>query len=192
MRSPSPPLHGALTLGAALALLVARSRPAAAGEIQLSAAAGGEGSSWAGDGAGFVGIRAGYRFVDLVAPYFLARAGYATIDQRVLEMIQLGAQIWARIGITRPYFRLGALHQHEQAWAAYKTNYFESFLGVSDGIRHRMGGEFALGVDVPVKQIKSWQLHVTVEGFATVYPPDKKGPRAYGGGTAGFGFNYAL
>ena len=139
-----------------------------------------------------MGIRAGYRFIDLIAPYFLARAGYGTVNQRVLELIQLGAQIWARIGITRPYLRLGMIHQHEEPWAAYKVDLFNSFLGVGDGIAHRNGGEFALGVDVPVKQYKSWQFHLTFEGLATVFPPDDKGPRVYGGGTAGFGFNYSL
>jgi hypothetical protein len=163
-----------------------------AGEIQFGAMAGGEGSAWPGDAGAFGGIRLGYRFVNLVAPYFVARAGYATINQRVLELIQLGAQIWARIGITRPYFRLGLVHQHEESWAAYKVDVFNSFLGVGDGIRHRGGGEFALGVDIPFLQRERWQVHVTIEGLATVFPPDQKGPRAYGGGTAGLGFNYGL
>jgi hypothetical protein len=110
----------------------------------------------------------------------------------VLELIQLGAQIWARIGLTRPYLRVGLVHQHEESWAAYKADIVQSFLGVGDGIRHRGGGEFALGVDVPIKQYQKWQFHFTAEGFATVFPPDNRGPRAYGGGTAGFGFNYAL
>jgi hypothetical protein len=188
--------RGALPLGAFVAFLAGRPAAASAGEIQFSVAFGGEGSSWshAGDGAGFAGIRAGYRFIDLVAPYFLARAGYATVNQRVLELVQLGAQIWARIGITRPYFRFGLVHQHEESWASYKANFVSSFLGVGDGIRHRGGIEPALGIDIPVKQYQKWQFHVTAEGFSTIFvlPPDNKGPLAYGGGTLGFGFNYAL
>ena len=157
-----------LALAAALATLATFAtvatlapRPAEAGEAQFSVAFGGEGSSWAGDGAGFAGIRAGYRFLDLIAPYFLARAGYGTVNERVLELIQLGAQIWARLGITRPYLRLGMIHQHEEPWVSYKADPINSFLGVGDGIRHRFGGEFALGVDVPVKQYKAWQFHLT-------------------------------
>jgi hypothetical protein len=162
------------------------------GELQFSTVFGGEGSSWAGDGAGFAGIKAGFRFRDLIAPYFVARAGYATVNQRVLEMIQLGVQIWARLGITRPYFRLGMLHQHEESWAAYKVDYIGSFLGVADGINHRDGGEFAIGVDVPVKQYHAWQFHLTFDALATVFPPDQRGPRVYGGGIFGVGFNYGL
>src|ERR1700760_2317310 len=101
MRASPPFLGAALALGAAL--VTSAPRPAAAGEIQFGIAAGGQGSSWRGDGSGFVGVRAGYRFLDLVAPYFLARAGYSTVNERVLELIQIGAQVWARLGITRPY-----------------------------------------------------------------------------------------
>ncbi len=181
---------------AALALAVATlsaaaPRAARAGEVQFSMAAGGEGSSWRGDGAGFVGIRLGYRFLDLIAPYFLGRLGYANTNHRVLEMLQIGGQIWARIGITRPYLRLGVIHQHEEPWASIQADSFGALLGIGDGIRHRAGVEAALGVDIPFKQYKSWQLHATVEGFATGFP-DAKGPVVYGGGTLGLGFNYAL
>jgi hypothetical protein len=189
MRSSPALLGPALALAAAL--VTSAPRPALAGEAQIGIAFGGQGSTWQGDGSGFVGVRAGYRFLDLVAPYFLARAGYATVNTRVLELIQIGAQVWApRLGITRPYLRLGMLHQHEEPWANYKADLVDSFLGVSDGIAHRWGGEFALGLDVPFKEYKSWQFLVTFEGFATVYPPDDKGPRVYGGGTVGLGFNY--
>jgi hypothetical protein len=181
---PAPPAPPAPAVTAA-------PRPAS-GEIQFSVAAGGEGSAWHGDGAGFVGLRAGFRFRDLIGPYFLARMGYGHTNERVLEMIQLGAQIWGRLGITRPYFRAGFLHQHEQPWAAYKVDLVNSFLGVSDGIAHRNGGEFAAGLDIPFKQLRSWQFHATVEALTTVFPPDNKGPRIYGGGTLGLGFNYAL
>jgi hypothetical protein len=192
MRTSRDLCRAALTLAFALASTAATRPAAAAGEIQFSVAAGGEGSDWRTDGAGFVGIRTGFRFRDLVAPYFLARMGYATVNQRVLEQIQLGAQIWARLGITRPYFRAGILHQHEEPWAAYKVDLLGSFLGVADGIYHRDGGEFALGVDIPFKQVKSWQLHATIEALTTLFPDNLSGPRVYGGGTVGLGFNYAL
>ncbi len=178
-----------VALGALLAIYPLE---AFAGEVQFSALAGGEGSTWSGDGGAFVGIRTGYRFLDLIAPYFEARAGYATVNQRVLELIELGAQIWGRIGITRPYFRAGLVHQHEEPWTSYKADFVNSFIGVGDGIRHRGGGEFGLGMDIPVRTIQAWQLHVTMEGVATVFPPDNKGPRVYGAGIFGFGFNYSL
>jgi hypothetical protein len=189
-RSARPLARTALALAAAAAI-ASLERPARAGELQIGAAAGGQGSSWRGDGAGLVGIKLGYRFVDIVAPYFLARIGYANTNQRVLEMLQLGVQLWARIGITRPYLRLGVIHQHEEPWASIQADSWGALLGVGDGIRHRAGFEGALGVDIPFKQIKDWQIHGTVEGFATGFP-DSKGPVVYGGGTLGIGFNYTL
>ena len=183
-----------LRTGAAIALaaaVCAHAPSAGAGEIQFAAAAGGEGSSWRSDGGGFVSIKLGYRFVDIVAPYFLGRIGYANTNERVLELIQLGVQLWARIGITRPYLRLGLVHQHEEPWVSVTADPWGTLAGVGDGIRHRGGFEGALGVDIPFKQWKAWQFHATIEGFATGFP-DSKGPVVYGGGTAGLGFNYAL
>jgi hypothetical protein len=165
--------------------------PSSPGEIQLGAAVGGEGSTWRGDGAGFVGIRTGFRFLDIAGPYFLARMGYATVNQRWLEMIQIGGQVWARIGITRPYLRLGLTHQHEEPWPSVTADYLGAFIGVADGIRHRSGFEGALGVDIPFKQLKAWQFHATVEGFTSLFP-DARGPRLYGGGTLGVGANFTI
>lgn len=182
-------------LRAASALLVlVLTLPAAtahAGEIQLSALAGGQGSSWRSDVTGFVGLRFGYRFKDIVAPYLLMRAGYANVDQRVVELLQIGVQVWARIGPTRPYARVGLVHQHEEPWSAVKADAFGALLGVGDGIRHRGGVEGALGVDLPFKEYKGFQFHATIEALLTGFP-DVRGPGIYAGGVAGIGFNYAL
>jgi hypothetical protein len=194
MRIPRLVPRAALALAAAAlsaGIVTLAPGTARAGEIQFSTAAGGEASTWHGDGAGFVGIKLGYRFLDLVAPYFIGRLGYANTNHRVLEMLQLGGQIWARIGITRPYFRFGLIHQHEEPWSSVQADSWSALLGVGDGIRHRAGLEGALGIDIPFKQYKSWQFHATIEGFATVFPDDE-GPLVYGGGTLGLGFNYAL
>lgn len=182
-----------LAASAAFAALPATDARANDTDLQLGAAVGGEGSSWRNDGAGFVGIDAALRFANLIGPYFLARAGYANTDQRILELIQIGAQIWAKIGPTRPYFRAGLIHQHEESWPAVEGDVAGALVGVGDGIRHRFGGEFALGIDIPFAHVrKRWKFFTTLEGFATVFPPDNKGPRVYGGGTAGLGFDYGL
>lgn len=167
------------------------SEPASAGEIQLSALAGGQGSSWRSDVTGFVGLRFGYRFKDVVAPYLLLRAGYANTDQRIVELIQIGVQAWARIGPTRPYARFGFVHQHEEPWAAVKSDTFGWLFGVGDGIRHRGGFEGALGVDLPFAEHRGFQFHATIEALLTGFP-DVRGPKIYGGGVVGIGFNYGL
>ena len=160
-------------------------------EIQLSALAGGQGSAWRSDVSGFVGLRFGFRFKDIVAPYLMLRAGYGNTDQRVLELLQLGVQVWAKIGSTRPYARFGLVHQHEEPWSAVKADPWGALLGVGDGIRHRGGFEGGLGVDIPFKRHKGFELHATVEAVVTGFP-DPRGPAVYGGGIAGLGFNYGL
>jgi hypothetical protein len=72
-----------------------------------------------------------------------------------------------------------------------KADGLGALLGVGDGIRHRAGLEGALGVDIPFKQLRSWQFHATIEGIFTGIPDDK-GPGIYAGGVVGLGFNFGL
>jgi hypothetical protein len=192
-RFPSLLPHGGAALAAALAFSAVSlgSAEARAAEVQFSALAGGQGSAWRGDGAGFVGLRLGMRFADIAGPYIMLRAGYANTDERILELLEIGGQVWARLGITRPYLRFGLVHQHEEPWAAVKGDVFGALVGVGDGIRHRFGFDGALGVDIPFKQYKSFQFHATLEGILSGFP-DPKGPAVYGGAAAGIGFNYGL
>jgi hypothetical protein len=166
-------------------------QPAPTGEIQLALGLGGEGSSWRGDGAGFGTLQLSYRFRDLVAPYFLARVGYAAVDQRMLTFLSIGGQIWGRIGKVRPFARFGLVHQHEETMSSVADEPFGAIFGVGDGIRHRAGLDGGLGVDVPFIKQKAWEFHVRMELLLTGFP-DPRGPAIYGGGTAGLGFNYAL
>ena len=193
MRISSSPTHlrrilPALLLGAAVWAGAATAR---ASEVQLSALAGGEGSSWRHDGAGFVGLRMGMRFDDIAGPYIMLRAGYANTDERMLELLEIGGQVWARLGITRPYLRFGLVHQHEEPWSAVRADAFGAVFGVGDGIRHRFGFDGALGIDIPFARYKSFQFHATLEAIVTGFP-DPRGPAVYGGAATGLGFNYGL
>lgn len=179
-------------ISAALAALVALApSPARAGDLQLDVGAGGLASTWRGDGGAFGSLKLGYRFLDLVAPYFLGRLGYAAVDQRMLTLVSLGGQLWGRVGAARPYLRVGLVHQHEEPLVAVSADAFGALFGVGDGIRHRAGFEGALGVDFPVWKRGAWTLKGLVEGMVTGYP-DPRGPAIYGGGTAGLGFDYSL
>lgn len=162
-----------------------------AGDIQLDLGLGGEGSSWRGDGAGFGSLQLGYRFKDIVAPYFLARIGYGAVDQRMLTFLSLGLQAWARIGQVRPFARLGLVHQHEETMSSVADEPFGAIFGVGDGIRHRAGLDGGLGVDIPFQKAKAWEFHARVEALLTGFP-DPRGPSLYAGASLGLGFNYAL
>jgi len=188
----SRPLSSVLAaLVAGLAVSAGGAGAAQAAEIQLANGIGGQGSSWRTDGAGFASLKFGVRFVDLIAPYFIFRLGYGSVDERLLTLVQLGAQLWVKIGIVRPYLRFGLAHQHEETMAAVKEDAFGAIWGVGDGIRHRGGFEGALGADIPFKTFKKWEFHALIEGFCTGFP-DPRGPAVYGGATAGVGFNFRL
>src|SRR5262245_58651298 len=102
-----------VTLAPALTIGAGRAH---AGELQLAVGLSGAGTSWPGDGAGVGSLRLGYRFMDLVGIYFLGKAGYGAIDDRVLLSLSVGAQIWGRIRSVRPFARVGLLHNHEEPW----------------------------------------------------------------------------
>ena len=173
------------------AVLACSPRAAEAGEVQLDLGLGGEGSSWRSDGAGFGSLQLGYRFKDIVAPYFLARIGYGAVDQRMLTFLSIGVQGWARIGQVRPFARFGLVHQHEETISSVAAEPFGAVFGVGDGIRHRAGLDGGLGVDIPFQKEKAWEFHVRIEALITGFP-DPRGPSIYAGGTLGLGFNYSL
>jgi hypothetical protein len=173
-----------------LALLAAVPE-ARAGEVQLALGLGGEGSSWKGDVAGFGSLKLGYRWMDLFAIYGQGRLGYATVNERLLTMIQLGAQVWGRIGPLRPYARAGIVHQHEESWVDVEVEPAGAIFGVGDGIRHRAGGDFGLGLDLPIYKDRAIQIFGNGEVLMSWFP-DPRGPTLYGGGLLGLGINYTL
>ncbi len=59
-------------------------------------------------------------------------------------------------------------------------------MGVGDGIRHRAGGDAAIGVDVPFFKRDQVQLFGTLEGYALWFP-NTQGPNVYAGGGVGVG-----
>jgi hypothetical protein len=176
---------------AALAFVVVTERPAHATEFQLKTGLLGETSTWRDDPAATGALSLGLRFSDLVSVYFQGRVGYAGVDQRMLTMVQIGGQIYGRLGRVRPFFRFGLVHQHEESWAAVNGDVFGALFGVGDGIRHRGGFEWAGGVEVPFAKVKRTQFFASGEGLVTWFP-DPRGPAAYGGMMLSLGLNYSI
>lgn len=176
---------------AAIAAAVLVPRPAHAGDARLNVSLSGAGSEWRDDGALWGGLGLGYRFFDLVGVYALGRLGYGTVDQRMLTLLAIGAQIWGRIGPTRPYARVAFIHQHEEPIAAVEQNIGGAIFGVGDGIRHRGGAEGALGVDYTFYQKLPWSIFANAElSFAGF--PNSSGPGWYMLGGLGLGVHYTL
>lgn len=182
------PLAPAACVAAALLLF---SPPSEAGDFRLELGASGAGSEWRGDAAAYGSLELGYRFIDLVGIYGGADVGYATVDTRMLSLVTLGGQIWGRIGPVRPWLKLGFLHQHEESLSVVAGNYVDALFGIGDGIRHRAGGEAAIGADVPVFRDGDVELFASAQGFAKMFPDDL-GPIVYAGGGLGLGMSYWL
>lgn len=174
-----------------LSTLCLASPAARASELQIAVGLNGAASDWRSDGAFAGTLHVGFRFIDLVGVYFLGRIGYGIVDDRMLESLSFGAKIWGRLGIVRPYARLGVLHIHEEPWAAVKNQPGGAILGVGDGIRHRTGLEAGLGIDIPVYKKERWQLVVGAEA-TTDWVTFSSGPSWYWGGGLSIGFNYSL
>ncbi len=168
-----------------------RASPAKAGEIQLATGPGAYASTWRGDATFGQALRVGYRFGDLVAIDTVSRLGYGAVDQRVITYLSLGATLYGRLGKIRPYGRFAFVHQHEEPLPAFRHDAFGAVFGVGDGIRHRGGFGWSLGVDVPAYKAKSTELVLGVDS-SVAYFPDPRGPKLYAGGSLWIGLNFGI
>lgn len=172
-------------------LFFSLSSPARASELVGGTGAGGAGSAWEGDAALWSSLRLGWRLEDVVAPTFVGRLGWAAVDDRMLTLLTVGVQGWARVGTTRPWVRLALAHQHEESLAAVQQEPLGAVAGVGVGIRHRAGAEGALGLDVPIREWPRAELVFGGEVYADWFP-DPRGPEWYLGGGLTLGVFYRL
>ncbi len=155
-------------------------------------AAGGA-SSWRGDPVAFSSLKLGFRFWNVLAPYFLSRLGYGEVNDRSVLSLQLGVEGSVQVGRVRPYARLGILHQHEESMAAVRADTGGALFGVGDGIRHRSGPEGALGASFSLHKDRKqrFELVAFAEGIGE-YFPDPRGPGTYFMGSVGLGVDLGL
>jgi hypothetical protein len=180
-----------LLAAAALVVGLLAPRQAHAGDVRLNLSLSGAGTPWRGDAALWGGLGLGYRFYDLVGIYALGRFGYGAVDERLLTLLAIGAQIWGRLGPTRPYARIAFIHQHEEPIPAAAQNVGGTIFGVGDGIRHRGGAEGAIGLDWTFANKKPWSFFANTEvSFAGF--PNSQGPDWYVLGSLGLGIHYTI
>lgn len=176
---------------APLCALVLASPAASATEVQVASGPVANGSSWRGDGAFSQALKLGLRFQEIVSVDALTRLGYANVDDRVLTYLSLGATLYGRIGIARPYVRAALVHQHEEPTSAVRADPGGALFGVGDGIRHRGGVGSSLGVDFIVAKGQRANLILGADANGTWFP-DPRGPSVYYGGGLWAGLDYAL
>lgn len=183
-----------MILTAALAAPFSFSAPARAGaEVQVASGPNVQGTSWRGDAAVAQSLKLGVRFKEVLAIDALTRLGYATVDQRVLTYLSLGASVYGKLagGRLRPFGRLALVHQHEEPLSAYRHDPFGALFGVGDGIRHRGGFAGSLGTDLVIARGASSAFLLGVDVNSTWFP-DPRGPAVYFGGGLWAGLDYAL
>jgi hypothetical protein len=168
-----------VTLTITLCPVTARSEPFA---IAARVGASGGATSWPDDpvllGDGALGLR----FTDWMGVEVLGRLGYGAIDERLLAMVGLGAALAIPTG-TRfsPTIRVAAIHQHETPVDVMHHDWFGHVVGVGDGIRHRFGGEAALGLRARVLEDDGLAFYLGIEGLLDAFPDDR-GPTLLAGG----------
>ena len=183
----SPPHSAARLRTAAFVAFVMLSlfpRIACAEPLALAARVGasGGGTSWPDDpvllGDGALGLRlAAWMGVEV-----LGRLGYGAVDERLLAMVGLGAAFAIPTGTAfSPTLRIAAIHQHETPVDVMHHDWFGHVVGVGDGIRHRFGGEAALGLRARVLEDDGLAFHLGIEGLLDAFPDDR-GPTLLAGG----------
>jgi hypothetical protein len=161
------------------------------GEPQATFGAQAGSSTWPGDPVALTTLKLAWRFQDVIAPFFMGRLGYGHVNDRSLLTLAIGAQLWGRIGPVRPYLRAAIQHQHEESLAAVRNEPFGALFGIGDGIRHRAGGDFAAGVDLPLHHGPQLHVYATVEAVADWFP-DPRGPSLYALGSAALGVSHSF
>jgi len=166
-------------------------RPRPRGEPQATFGVQAGSSTWPGDPVALTTLKLAWRFQDVVAPFFMGRVGYGSVNDRSLVTLIIGAQLWGRLGPARPYLRAAVEHQHEEPIASVRNDPFGALFGVGDGIRHRAGGDFAAGVDLPLHHGPQLDVYATVEAVADWFP-DPRGPTFYALGSAALSVSHAF
>jgi hypothetical protein len=180
---------GGLAVG--LAIVAARST-ASAGEIQFDGGVMATASTWREDYGGGTQLRLGYRFARVVAVDAVIWEQLMGIDVRLATGLTLGLTATLPFEKVRPTLRAFAIHQHEEPLIALAEAPVGALFGIGQGIRHRAGGGFAPGVEIPF--VKRGEVEGVVRPAATIVllSEDEIGPQAYFMVGLTVGLNYSL
>lgn len=187
-------MHSSLTriwVLTSLLLALALPRTAKAVDFYAEGAVSGGASTWKADPNIGGTLHLGFEFLDIISVEALGRIGYAAVDERLLELLGIGAKAAIPIQPFTPFIRATAIHQHEMPVAVMHNDTFGHVMGVGDGIRHRFGIEGALGASITFAKYKKSLFMAEVEGYVDAFPDDR-GPVVYGGASLGFGVQVGL
>jgi len=178
-----------LLQAASLLLVWTGAGVAQAGELQVDLGVTGKGSTWHGDGGGGFQLRLGYRFLQRVAVDVAVWEELHAVDVRENTGLTVGATGYLPLKRLRPSLRAYFIHQHEQGLVSVVKNPLATLVGIGDGIRHRAGFGFALGVEGPIFARGALEVYVSPALTATIFPDAELGPGFYFGGAISIGLN---
>ena len=101
--------------------------------------------------------------------------GFALGDNRSVGGLGVAGRYTFKPGI---YARIGFVHHHEVPFEALADDPFLAVIGSSEGIRHRSGGELALGWEWTFPGLRTDQLRHGVDLSVSAFPDDE-GPPVY-------------
>ena len=174
-----------------ISLILALSQSARAGDIVATGTLEGDETSWDSDRSGYMTLMLDYRR-RFWSVSFLSKLGYGSVDERVLEYIDIGARLWHRFGRASVYGRFGLVHQHEIPREAIEAGPFSTIIGVGDGIRHRAGVSVGTGLLVELFRHRRGTVFGTLHAGAAYLFENERGPALYLGGGLGLGFTFDL
>lgn len=191
---PAPVAAAPLAMAPAAAAPVAAPLPMNRRKVELLASLGLAvgGSGWSGDVLGYASLTLGVRLFRFVTPFGMLRMGYANVDQRLLTFLSLGMQFGYPVrNRAYPFLRLGFVHQHEESLAALVETPLGAVLGIGNAIRHRAGGQAALGCDFVVLRGARGELSLGPE-VMLAYLGYSSGPNLYGSVGVQLGGSFTL
>lgn len=162
-------------------------------QLHVQSGVSAEKTEWRGDVGAAPSLKVMIKPTEWFGLYLLTRLGMATVDERMLTMLTLGAQIWplGDLSGVRPYLRLGLAHQHEETLSVVANEPAGAIFGIGDGIRHRGGLAGGVGTDIAIYEADGFGAYGLVE-VVTNWFYDARGPQWYVGGGVGLGLSYDL
>ena len=157
-----------------------------AGDLEIGAGLEGQRTSWE-ENSGSGTLKVAYGWGQWSA-YVLNQLGYAQVDRRVLQHLEVGAEFRMSLPWTHPFVRLGAVHQHEIT-SEYLSHDKTSLLGVGDGIRHRGGLALGVGTKIFLGRHERGDFYATLEATGDILA-GAVGPKLSFGFGAALGFSY--
>jgi hypothetical protein len=163
---------------------------ARAGELNLDIGLQATTTAWPDDKGGGTVLNAGWWFTPRFGASFIAKEHYAQVDDRFMSYFSVNAAARHDFGRVRLTGTLGAVHQHEEPYAAVMEQPIASLFGVGDGIRHRMAGRAGVQLAVPFRDHAKGDWYLALDLDATRFMEDDRGPAWMSSAGVSIGFSY--